>query len=65
MVRVPEHLAKLDRIEKEYRECVADAPDLVATTLEEQRQRLLQAKTKYGEFISPATLESAMKDSST
>jgi len=64
MVRVPEHLAKLDRVESEYHDSVADVPELLFTTLEWQRQRLLQAKAKHGEYISPTTLEVAMQDSS-
>ncbi|UCH05933.1 MAG: phosphoenolpyruvate carboxykinase (GTP) [Candidatus Thorarchaeota archaeon] len=65
MVRVPELLAKLDRIESEYRDCVGDTPALLATVLEEQRQRLIQAKSKFGDYISPNSLQATVQDSST
>ncbi|MFW9800594.1 MAG: phosphoenolpyruvate carboxykinase, partial [Candidatus Thorarchaeota archaeon] len=55
--RVPELLAKLDRIEKEYRERVADAPDLLYTFIEDQRMRLLEAQERYGDCIPPTSFE--------
>ncbi|MFW9800344.1 MAG: phosphoenolpyruvate carboxykinase (GTP) [Candidatus Thorarchaeota archaeon] len=55
--RVPELLAKLDRIEKEYRERVADAPDLLYTFIEDQRKRLLEAQERYGDCIPPTSFE--------
>ncbi|MFX1264739.1 MAG: phosphoenolpyruvate carboxykinase (GTP) [Promethearchaeota archaeon] len=65
MVRVPELLAKLDRVESEYRERVADTPALLTTVLEEQRERLLQAKDKHGDYIQPSSLEATIQDSFT
>lgn len=52
-VRVPELLAKIDRVEKVYRETVSDTPEVVYKTFAETRNRLNQAKSKFGEYISP------------
>ena len=52
-VRIPENLAKLDRVEKVYRGKVADAPAVLYETFAEARKRLKAAAEKYGENISP------------
>ncbi|MFC1624468.1 phosphoenolpyruvate carboxykinase (GTP) [Candidatus Omnitrophota bacterium] len=56
-IRVPENLAKLDRVEKFHRENVAGAPEILFHILEEQRQRLLKAKKQFGDYISPDSLK--------
>ncbi len=58
-VRIPKLLAKIDRVEKIYKDSVADTPQVVYDTFNEQRQRLNGAKDKFGEFISPFDLEKA------
>ena len=55
-VRIPENLAKLDRVEKIYKEKVADAPAILYETFAEARKRLKAADEKYGENISPVDL---------
>ncbi len=55
-VRIPEHLAKIDRITKIYQSQVSDTPQLLFDVLEAQKQRLLQAKEKHGEYITPDKL---------
>jgi phosphoenolpyruvate carboxykinase (GTP) len=57
MIRVPELLAKIDRIEQEYNERVSDAPEILYSLLSEQRERLLEAKQAHGECISPSVFE--------
>jgi phosphoenolpyruvate carboxykinase (GTP) len=52
-VRIPENLAKIDRIEKIYRTVVQDTPEILFTVLEEQKERLIQARKKFGEYITP------------
>jgi phosphoenolpyruvate carboxykinase (GTP) len=52
-IRVPEHLAKIDRITKIYKTRVTDASQIVFEMLEEQRRRLIKAKEKYGDYIKP------------
>lgn len=56
-IRVPELLAKIERIEKIYREQVKEVPEELFQVLEEERKRLLEAREKYGEYISPFVLE--------
>jgi len=51
--RIPENLAKLDRVEKVYREKVADTPAIVYETFAAARKRLQEAAAKYGDNISP------------
>ena len=55
-IRIPETLAKVDRIEKIYKEKVADAPQIVFDTFAETRKRLTDARDKHGEYISPFDL---------
>jgi len=52
MLRVPENLAKIDRIMGIYKK-IPDIPQILFKVLEEQRQRLNKAREKYGDYISP------------
>lgn len=52
-LRVPENLAKIERIIKIYKTKVPDAPQIVFEVLEEQKRRLMEVKSKYGEYITP------------
>ncbi|MCK4436358.1 phosphoenolpyruvate carboxykinase (GTP) [bacterium] len=52
-IRVPAHLAKMDRIIEIYRTKVPDTPQIVFETLEAQRQRLKEARERCGDYISP------------
>ena len=52
-LRVNENLAKMDRVEKFYQEHVTDAPSEVYRVIEEQRERLEQARKKHGDYIPP------------
>ena len=54
-MRIPEHLAKLDRLTKIYKTKVTDTPQVVFEVFEEQRQRLIKARENYGDFIKPIT----------
>jgi len=56
MIRVPENLSKIDRIEKIYRENVKDTPEVVLIELENEGKRLLSAKEKFGDYINPFDL---------
>lgn len=55
-IRIPETLAKIDRIEKIYKEKVADAPQIVSDTFAQTRKRLTDAREKHGDYISPFDL---------
>lgn len=57
-VRVPELLAKLDRLERFVQNSVPDAPPAVLRIIGENRQRLLQAQRQYGDYIAPHLLPS-------
>ena len=55
MLRVPENLAKIERIKKIYenKAQIPDAPEVLFRVLEEQKVRLMQAKEKFGDYITP------------
>ena len=55
-IRIPENLAKLDRVEKIYREKVADTPQILYDKFDEVRKRLKAAQAKHGDNISPLDL---------
>ncbi|MEW6070556.1 MAG: phosphoenolpyruvate carboxykinase domain-containing protein, partial [Candidatus Thermoplasmatota archaeon] len=55
-IRANENLAKIDRVERFHRENVLDAPPEVFEVLDKQRARLLNAKRKFGDYISPESL---------
>jgi phosphoenolpyruvate carboxykinase (GTP) len=55
-VRIPENLAKLDRIETIYRRDVADTPPIVLETLAAQRERLRMLRASKGDYVSPLDL---------
>src|SRR3990170_41465 len=54
-LRVPENLAKIDRIKKIYenKAQIPDTPEVLFRVLEEQKVRLNQAKEKFGDYITP------------
>ena len=52
-IRVPENLAKIERVEKFYKEEVAGAPAELFQVLGQQRGRLLRARNSFGDYISP------------
>ena len=55
-IRVPENLAKIDRVQKYHRDNVPNNPQIVYDTLDATRQRLSEARDKYGDYISPFDL---------
>ena len=56
-IRVPENLAKIERVQRFYQENVIDTPLELFGLLFMQRQRLMDAKEKFGEYISPESFE--------
>ncbi len=58
-LRVPENLAKLERVEKFCRDEVSDAPAALSDVLARQRRRLEEARGQFGEYISPFDLAQA------
>ncbi|MFC1676030.1 phosphoenolpyruvate carboxykinase (GTP) [Planctomycetota bacterium] len=55
-IRIQENLAKIDRVEKIYKEKVADTPQIVFDTFDKARDRLKAAQSKSGDYISPFDL---------
>jgi len=55
-IRIPENLAKIDRIERIYRREVSDTPQIVFDTLCAQRARLEDLRAARGEYVSPLDL---------
>ncbi|RKY06754.1 MAG: phosphoenolpyruvate carboxykinase (GTP) [Planctomycetota bacterium] len=55
-IRVPNLLAKIDRVEQIYKTKVPDTPQIVFDVFNTQRKRLNTAKDKLGDYISPFDL---------
>ncbi len=55
-LRVPENLAKIERLNEIYRTRVLDTPQIVFEVLEEQRKRLDEVKMELGDYIKPDDL---------
>jgi len=56
-LRIPENLAKIERIVEIYKTKVPDAPDILFKILEEERKRLEGTRTEYGDYVTPDVLE--------
>jgi phosphoenolpyruvate carboxykinase (GTP) len=58
-LRVPENLAKLDRVERFHRQNVQGAPPVLFEVLAAQRERLREARQRWGDYISPLDMPEA------
>jgi phosphoenolpyruvate carboxykinase (GTP) len=56
-IRVPENLAKIERVQRLYQENVSDTPSELFEILDQQRRRLVEAKERFGDYISPESFE--------
>lgn len=56
-IRVPESLAKIERLQSIYRTQVPDTPEVVLGILATQRDRLLESQREYGDYVSPFLFE--------
>ena len=56
-IRVPENLAKIERVQRFYQENVSDTPAELFEILDQQCKRLLEAKKRFGDYISPDSFE--------
>jgi len=56
-IRVPENLAKIERVQRFYQENVSDTPLELFGILYLQRERLLEAKKRFGDYIPPESFE--------
>lgn len=57
-VRIPENLAKLERVEKFHRENVPGAPGVIFEVFDAQRLRLQELQKEFGDYVSPEKLSS-------
>ncbi len=55
--RIPENLAKVERVERFYREGAAGIPERVFEILAAQRERLEEARRRFGDRLSPFDLD--------
>lgn len=55
-IRIPEHLAKINRMKKIYKNRVHDTPSILFEILEKQEQRLINARKELGDYISPSEI---------
>ncbi len=51
-LRIPENLAKIERITKIYKE-IPDTPQILFEVLKEQKKRLKDVQKRYGDYIPP------------
>jgi len=56
-IRVQENIDKIKRVHKFYKTAVTYTPEAVFWVLNQQYERLLSAKEKYGSYITPEQLE--------
>jgi phosphoenolpyruvate carboxykinase (GTP) len=56
-IRVPENLAKIERVQHFYQENVSDIPLELFGLLYIQRERLLEARKRFGDYISPESFK--------
>jgi phosphoenolpyruvate carboxykinase (GTP) len=56
-IRVPENIAKIERVQRFYQENVSDTPAELFEILDQQCQRLLEARKSFGDYIAPESFE--------
>lgn len=56
-LRIRENLNKIERITTIYREKIPETPDILFDVLSAQKERLINFKNKFGEYISPFLLK--------
>ncbi|MDD2777626.1 MAG: phosphoenolpyruvate carboxykinase (GTP) [Methanocellales archaeon] len=56
-IRVPENLLKIERVKEFLKAEVSDAPQELFDVLDEQKGRLVKAKERFGNYISPENFE--------
>ncbi|MFB3890149.1 MAG: phosphoenolpyruvate carboxykinase (GTP) [Candidatus Bathyarchaeia archaeon] len=56
-IRVPENLAKIERVQRFYQENVSDTPLEMFGILYLQRERLVKARQNFGDYIPPESFE--------
>ncbi len=54
-VRIPQQLSKIERITDVYRK-EWGIPEVLFTTIDEQKQRLIEAQAEFGDYVTPLML---------
>ncbi len=52
-LRIPENLAKIDRIVDIYKNKIPNTPEILFKVLNDQKKRLLETREKFGDYVSP------------
>jgi len=55
-VRIPEWLAKIERVTNYYRKNEPDTPPIFYEIIEQQKKRLLDSRERFGDYIAPEKL---------
>ena len=55
-IRIPENIAKMERVEKLYRDQGSEVPHLLYDILNQQRLRLQNLQKEQGDYVSPFNL---------
>jgi len=55
-LRIPELIAKINRIKKIYHEKVFDTPHVLIKALDDQKKRLKECQKAHGDYVSPFVL---------
>lgn len=53
-IRIPQNLAKMERVEQFHRRETPDAPPILWEIFAAQKQRLLDAQARFGDYVPPA-----------
>lgn len=55
-LRIPESIAKIDRIKNIYHAKVFDTPHVLIQALDNQKERLEKCREKHGDYVAPSVL---------
>ncbi len=60
-LRIPENIAKIERIRKIYHTKVFDTPHILMKALDDQEKRLKEYRREHGDYVLPSVLEKDQK----
>ncbi|HDO41900.1 MAG TPA: phosphoenolpyruvate carboxykinase (GTP), partial [Candidatus Bathyarchaeota archaeon] len=52
-IRIPENLRKIERVKEFWRTKVSDAPEEIFQILDQQAERLIEARERFGNYVTP------------
>ena len=56
-IRIPENLRKIERVKEFWRTKVSDAPEEIFQILDQQAERLIEARERFGNYVTPDKFE--------